>query len=39
MEVIFKLVQIFICVLEAYLIIDFFMAFFKLRGFWDKKYT
>lgn len=39
MEIVFKLVQIFICVLEAYLIIDFFMAFFKLREFFDKKYT
>ncbi len=38
MEVIFKLVQIFICVLEAYLIIDFFMAFFKLRIIFNRMY-
>lgn len=39
MEIVFKLVQIFICVLEAYLIIDFFMAFFKLKMLFDRKYT
>lgn len=39
MEIIFTLVQIFICVLEAYLVIDFFSAFFKLRELFDKKYT
>lgn len=39
METVFTLVQIFICVLEAYLIIDFFMAFFKLKMLFDRKYT
>ena len=39
MEIIFTLVQIFICVLEAYLIIDFFSAFFELRVLFDKKNT
>ena len=38
-EMIFRLVQIFICVLEAYLIIDFFMAFFRFRESVDGKYT
>ena len=31
MEFIFKSVQIFICVLEAYLMFDFFLAFFPLK--------
>lgn len=38
MRMIFKLMQIIICVLEAYLIVDFFMAFFKLKALFDRKY-
>ena len=39
MEIIFKLVQIFICVLEAYLAVDFFSAFFRLRELFERKWT
>ena len=39
METIFELVQIFLCVLEAYLMFDFFMAFFSLRENLRNKYV
>lgn len=39
MENVFTFVGIFICFLEAYLMIDFFMAFFPLREVLQKKYT
>ena len=39
MENVFAFVGIFICFLEAYLMIDFFMAFFPLRDALQKKYT
>lgn len=39
MDLIFQLVQILICVLEAYLILDFFSAFFKLKYCFVGKYT
>lgn len=39
MGMVFKLVQVLICVLEAYLIIDFYAAFFKLKALFDRKYT
>lgn len=38
MESIFKLVQIFICILEAYLMFDFFSAFFQLREEFRNRY-
>lgn len=38
MESIFKLVQIFICILEAYLMFDFFSAFFPLREEFRNRY-
>lgn len=39
MEIIFELVQIFVCILEAYLMIDFFSAFFPIKERLDKTYT
>lgn len=39
MEVVFELVEVFICVLEAYLMFDFYMAFFPLREVFRKKYV
>lgn len=39
MDLIFRLVQILICVLEAYLVLDFFSAFFKLKYCFAGKYT
>ena len=39
MEVIFKLFEVSLCVLEAYLMIDFFMAFFPLRKLLQQEYT
>ncbi len=39
MEVVFKLVEVFICILEAYLMFDFYMAFFPLRENLQRKYT
>ena len=39
MENVFAFVGIFICFLEAYLMIDFFMAFFPLREVLQRKYT
>lgn len=38
MEVVFELVEVFICVLEAYLMFDFYMAFFPLREKFQRKY-
>lgn len=39
MEAIFDFVEVFICVLEAYLMFDFFMAFFPLRKCFQRKYV
>ncbi len=39
MEWIFKLVEIFICVLEAYLMFDFYKSFFSVRECFRKKYV
>ncbi|MCM1088811.1 MAG: GHKL domain-containing protein [Muribaculaceae bacterium] len=39
MDFLFELVQISICILDAYLIIDFFRTFFRLRPLLEKKYT
>ncbi|MCM1145068.1 MAG: hypothetical protein NC318_11725 [Blautia sp.] len=39
MDFLFELVQISICILDAYLIIDFFRAFFRLRPSLEKKYA
>ena len=39
MEVIFELFEVSLCVLEAYLMIDFFMTFFPLRRRLQKKYV
>lgn len=39
MDFIFQLVQILICVLEAYLILDFFSSFFELKNCFAGKYT
>lgn len=39
METLFELVQIFLCILEAYLMFDFFMAFFSLRENLRNKYV
>ena len=38
MNILFDLVEIFICVLEAYLMFDFFMAFFPLRRHFQRRY-
>ena len=39
MEWIFKLVEVFICVLEAYLMFDFYKSFFSVRECFRKKYV
>lgn len=39
METLFEFVQIFLCILEAYLMFDFFMAFFSLRENLRNKYV
>ena len=39
MEWIFKLVEVFICVLEAYLMYDFYKSFFSVRECFRKKYV
>lgn len=38
MDVIFEIVQSFICVIEVYLMFDFYMAFFSLKGRFQNKY-
>lgn len=39
MEAVFEVVEVFICVLEAYLMFDFYKAFFSLRECFQKKYV
>ena len=39
MEWVFKIVEVFICVLEAYLMFDFYKTFFSLRECFQKKYV
>lgn len=39
MKIIFELVQVFVCILEAYLMIDFFSAFLQYRNVIYRKYT
>jgi len=39
MEWVFNIVEIFICVLEAYLMFDFYKTFFSLRECFQKKYV
>ena len=38
MDVIFEVVQSFMCVIEVYLMFDFYMAFFSLKGRFQNKY-
>lgn len=38
MDVIFEVVQSFMCVIEVYLMFDFYMAFFSLKGHFQNKY-
>lgn len=37
MKILFELVQVLLCILEVYLIFDFFLAFFPLRRIFDQK--
>lgn len=39
MKLIFELIQIFVCLLEAYLMFDFFVAFFPLREIFRKRFA
>ena len=38
MEVVFEFVKLFVCILEAYLMFDFYMAFFPIREKFHRKY-
>lgn len=39
MEIVFKLFNCFVCVVEVYLIVDFYAAFFRIREIFNYRYT
>lgn len=39
MDWLYELVQILVCIFEAYLMFDFFSAFFGIRGIFDKRFS